>query len=560
MNTTELKNLLLKKEKEYLSELVLMLLHKLDDEKRMDFTAKYINAKVVLSELGTLGKEDFLSEVDDFCKACLDGEHFVEADYDDYSDSYDETEYEDSEWAAEFAKYLRMSVVYARNGDFDVAYLALNDLFECINEASGDFDILGTEEPLEYIKIDAGDALEAFFESALKCHKNKVSAYEKILGTWLDFRGYFSADMAAYITDFPASLEALENIAKNLSFAQSEQIYLLTKELHEKKGAKFDVLAISSKLAEYHSDYSLYLAQGYYEIGKWDKAVETAQKYISRANAGNADENDYRRQDQNSVPYKIKTILVDSYEQSGQIKKAYAAALEMFKFHKWFPLYKRARFLAEKIMGIADFVDEIGSWLENQKTDAYFGRDNKFLLRKILSFEGRRDKLIEIAPKDLKNAQWGSYNPDGSYEYIKYTAASLIYSCLGNSVIGAKDEISDEIAEAGIDYGAKNLGAFLSRIKSEDNEGISDMFLFEKNPENQERYLCSALGMLRTMIQFHIDGAQRKSYAKAAYYAGIEEDLCEALGKSDDYIQRLMKENNRRPAFKEEMRQVLGNI
>jgi hypothetical protein len=366
--------------------------------------------------------------------------------------------------------------------------------------------------------------------------------------------------MAAYITDFPASLEALENIAKNLSFAQSEQIYLLTKELHEKKGAKFDVLAISSKLAEYHSDYSLYLAQGYYEIGKWDKAVETAQKYISRANAGNADENDYRRQDQNSVPYKIKTILVDSYEQSGQIKKAYAAALEMFKFHKWFPLYKRARFLAEKIMGIADFVDEIGSWLENQKTDAYFGRDNKFLLRKILSFEGRRDKLIEIAPKDLKNAQWGSYSPDGSYEYMKYTAASLIYSCLGNSVIGAKDEISDEIAEAGIDYGAKNLGAFLSRIKSEDNEGISDMFLFEKNPENQERYLCSALGMLRTMIQFHIDGAQRKSYAKAAYYAGIEEDLCEALGKSDDYIQRLMKENNRRPAFKEEMRQVLGNI
>jgi len=91
----------------------------------------------------------------------------------------------------------------------------------------------------------------------------------------------------------------------------------------------------------------------------------------------------------------------------------------MFKFYKWFSLYKRARFLAEKIMSITDFVDETESWLENQKSDANYGRDDKFLLRKILSFEGRRDKLIEIAPQNFKNAQWGSYSSGKSDDYIQ---------------------------------------------------------------------------------------------------------------------------------------------
>ncbi|MCL2814040.1 MAG: hypothetical protein FWD23_05520 [Oscillospiraceae bacterium] len=559
MNKTELKNLLLQKEKEYLSELVLMLLYKLDDEKRMDFTAKYINAKVVLSELGKLESDDFLSEVNDFCEACLDGEYYVEAYYDDYSDSYDESEFEDSDWAKEFAKYFRLSVVHARNGDFKMAYLALDNLFECINKASDDYEILGTGQPLEYIKIDVSDTLEAFFESALKYHKNSISAYEKIFETWLDFRRYFAADMSIYITNFSVSLKALENNARCLGFAKSEQIYLLVKKIHEDKGAEFNGVAVSSKLVEYDPNYSLYLAQGYYDIKQWDKAVDTVLKYITLVGTTGTNANYYQRHDHNSVSYKLKTILVDSYEQSGQTEDSYTAALEMFKSYKWFLLYKRARFLAKKIMNITNFVDKTEKWLENQKSDAYSGRDNKLLLRKILSFEGRRDKLIQIAPQDLKNVQWGAYGSDDSYEYIKYTATSLIFASLGNSGIGAKKN-TDEISGAGIDYGLKNLSEFMAKIKCENNEGISDMFLFEKDSANQERYLSSAVDMLRKMIQFHIDGAQRKSYTKAAYYAGIEEDVCEVLGKSDDYIQSLMKENNRRPAFKEEMRKVFKNI
>jgi len=90
MDKTELKNLLLQKEKEYLSELALMLLYKLDDEKRMDFTAKYINAKVVLSELSKLESGDFLSEISDFCEACIDGDYYVEAEYDSYARKSDD--------------------------------------------------------------------------------------------------------------------------------------------------------------------------------------------------------------------------------------------------------------------------------------------------------------------------------------------------------------------------------------------------------------------------------------------------------------------------------------
>jgi len=560
MNKTELKELLLQKNKEYLSEIVLMLLYKLEDEKRMDFTAKYINAKVVLSELNKLESDDFLSEVKDFCEACLDGQHYVEAEYDDYSDSYDEAEYEDSDWAKEFAKYFRLAAVHARNGDFSIAYSAFNNLFDCISEAGGDYEILGTDQPLEYIKIDVSDTLEAYFESILKCHDNAVSAYEKIFDTWLNFQGYYTSDMGLHITDLSAALGALENKVRYLSFKDSEQIYLLIKKLHEDKCVSFDELAVSQKLVENEPKYSLYLAQGYYVVSQWDKAIDTAVKYLPRINTATENGNYYPRHDHNSVPYKLKMILVDSYENDGQIKESYSAALEMFKFYKWFSLYKRVRLLAEKVMDIIDFVDETESWLENQKTDAYSGRDNKSLHRKILSFEGRRDKLIAIAPLDLKNIQWGSYNSDNSYDHIKYTATSLIYACLGNSGIGTEDSAAAETAGVGVDYGLKNLREFISKIRSENNEGISDMFSFEKDSANQERYLSSAISMLREMIRFHIDGAQRKSYTKAAYYAGIEEDICEVLGKSDDYIQTLMKENNRRPAFKEEMRKVFKNI
>ena len=556
MNKTELKNLLLQKEKEYLSELVLMLLYKLDDEKRMDFTAKYINAKVVLSELNKLESGDFLSEVNGFCEACLERDYYVEADYDDHHDSYDESEFEDSAWADKFAKYFRLSAVYARNGDYDIAYSALSSLFDCIYEADGDSDMLGTGDPLAYITIDVNDTLEIFFDSALKYHKDPAPAYEKILETWLDFKGYFKSDMSVYITDLPAALTALENIVRRIRFQDSEQIYLLVKKIHADKGVKFDGLALSQKLTEYDPDYSLYLAQEYYDIKQWDKAVETAQKYLTRENTN---ENYYQLHERGSVSNKIKMILIDSYEQNGQINESYAAALEMFKFLRWFSLYKRARFLAEKIMNIPDFIDEIESWLESQNNELYPG-GNKHLLREILSFEGRRDRLIEIAPQDLKKVQWGYFSSDRSYEYLKYTAASLIYACLGNSGIETENGTEDEITVAGIDYGLKNLCVFISKLKSENNEGISDMFLFEKDPNNQERYLSSAVDMLRKMIQFHIEGAQRASYAKAAYYAGIEEDVCEVLGKSDDYIQTLMQENKRRPAFRDEMRKVIKGI
>jgi len=174
INKEDIKSLLLQKDEEYLSELVIMLLYKLDDEKRMDFTAKYINAKVVLSELNELENDEFLTEVRDFCEACIDGQYYVEADYDDYYDSYDDDDYRDSEWAKEFAKYFRLSAVRARNGETEIAYDSLDCLFDCIREAGQDNEMLGTDLPLDYIDIDASDTLEVFFDVIIKRGKDTV--------------------------------------------------------------------------------------------------------------------------------------------------------------------------------------------------------------------------------------------------------------------------------------------------------------------------------------------------------------------------------------------------
>lgn len=132
---------------------------------------------------------------------------------------------------------------------------------------------------------------------------------------------------------------------------------------------------------------------------------------------------------------------------------------------------------------------------------------------------------------------------------------SLIYSCLGSNYT--------ESEEGGLDYGLSNLSEFIQSIKKANHEGISDIFCFEKAPAKQEYYLSSAVSILQLMIRFHISGAERKTYTKAAYYAGILDNICEILEKSDEsdeFIQVLMKENNRRPAFKEEMRKKFKNV
>ena len=551
MANEDIKAILLQKDKEYLSELIVMLLSNLEDEKRMDFTSRYINAKVVLSELNELENDEFLAEIKAFCKECLDGKHYVEAEYDDYSDSYDEEVYEDSIWASKFGKYFMLAVIHARNGETDIAYRALDYLFECIRKAQIDEEMLGTSDPLEFIDIDAGETLEMYFDMVIKCEADTISAYRKLFDMWLEFYYYCKMPMSLYVKDLPKSVIALKEIVKNGSgFACGEKIFLLIKSLYEQSGAYFDALSIATDLVQFEPNFSIYMAQGYFEGGQYEQAIETALEYSVQIEGENEQKYGYRQSD--GIPKQLKTIMVDSYERSGQIDNAYAAALAMFRQYTTYELYKRTRHLAEKVMDIEVFIDETEEFLTKQKTDNKYSGNNKLLYWQVLSFEGRRDKLIAAMPRELKNQSNWKYSIDNNYDVAKYTVQSLIYACVGSG--DADDKLP-------------NLSEFVEWLKDEnrhsEKDGVFDMVAFEEDQSKRERYLTEVVSILRMMAQFHIDAANRERYANAAYYIGIADDICKMLGKSaesQEFIKSLMTENNRRRAFKDEMQKKFKNL
>jgi hypothetical protein len=557
MKKEDIQKILLQKDKEYLSELVLILLDKLEDDKRMDFTAKYINAKVVLSELNELDNDEFLEEIENFCKACDARDYYVEAEYDDYHDSYDEDDFADSEWAREFSKYFRLAVVRARNGEDKIAYVALEYLFDCINDAESDEEMLGTSSPLDYINIDAGDTLEMFFDLMLKCEKNTVAAYRKFFDMWLNFKEYCKMPVSTYVKDLPKAVEALVEMVKTGSgFSRGERIFHLIKSLHEENGTCFDGLPIVKELAQFDPDFNLYVAQEYFDGGQYEQAIETAVKYNSAIEAAK-NENSYHRYN-NEIPKKLKTILIDSYEKNGQPEKAYAAALEMFWQYTNYDLYKRTRHFAKMVMDLEVFIDETEEFLLKPKANNdYYSGSNKLLHRQILSFEGRRDKLIALVPKELKNQGGWGYSSGNDYALVKYIMQSLIYACAGSP------EAENKSAEILL----PNLSGFVAWLGNESGQseryGISDMAAFEKDPANQERYLTEAVSILKLMAKFHIDAANRERYAKAAYYLGIFEDICKLLGKSNEsklYILSIMEENKKRRALKDEMQKKFAYL
>jgi len=150
----------------------------------------------------------------------------------------------------------------------------------------------------------------------------------------------------------------------------------------------------------------------------------------------------------------------------------------------------------------------------------------------ILSFEGKVKDLSDFVDKETKSS---------NYDRIKYSAKSLIYRTL-------KDK-------PGL---PPNLTEYIADIVNSEPPGITDMLPRGDDDSNARDTLLSAVNILKRQIQFHIDAATRSRYAKAAYYLGVAVDIYSYLGDSEEgdaYISLLMTQNNRRPAFKDEVRQ-----
>jgi hypothetical protein len=81
------------------------------------------------------------------------------------------------------------------------------------------------------------------------------------------------------------------------------------------------------------------------------------------------------------------------------------------------------------------------------------------------------------------------------------------------------------------------------------------------NVTPQSELLLQGAGLLRSMITFHIDAANRGRYAKAAYYMCVLRDIFKFLKEEDDfriYFNDVIQQNKRRSALRDEMGIVYG--
>lgn len=200
-----IKTALSEKSVDYLADLVIKLLDGLDESQRLDFIGKYIGAELFLEALAKddeqlLNQEDIICQVDDFCIDCLNEAYYVEAEYDDYLDDYDEDAFTDSEWSNGFAEYLRLAVIYARSGNNATAYEIFSRIFSCLHNCEEDEELLGTESPLDYIDIDKNDTFEVFFTTIAKVEEDVLNRYDRMFAIWSLFKRYCEPLLYKHIT------------------------------------------------------------------------------------------------------------------------------------------------------------------------------------------------------------------------------------------------------------------------------------------------------------------------------------------------------------------------
>lgn len=511
---------------EYLVELVFRLMDRLNEKERLEFISKHISAEIALEAAGYNDSSSFLRKVSDFCKDCLNGDYYIEPDYDDY---YDEESYDnmyDSEWAKKFTEYFKLAIMYSRNKNHDVSYQVFDKLLDCLDEAEFDEEILGTDDPTAYIDVDWNDIFHEYYTSMKNQVTDKEQFTSKALDTWLSFGERCTEAILKNLDDITL-IE--KNIRKMIAEHDGEwtiqhMLYDLLKDFYHNLGVELNELAIASSMTTYNPNFLNDVAQAYMNREMWEDAVRTIKGALQKVGAS-------------PIVAALNTKLVDSYEKLGLYGEAFDVAVKMFcSSSNYYPdsshnLYKRARFFAEKLGNTSTFVDSIEKYIQSNQ-----GYDSLWALLRILSFEGRTEKLINAALKS---------NSYSRHDYLKYTSKSLIYRALGSE-----------------NYSLPNLKEYIESIENDKLAGIVDMIGLPEDFDKKEYLLSSAVEILKIMVQFHIAAAKRSRYQRAAYYCAVIKDICTYLGKKNEfneYYGRILQENNRRPALKDEMKQTIGH-
>ena len=514
----KIKDMLMTFDKEKMAALIIDLMEELEDEERIRFISKNIDPRLALDCIDAGDGSNFLKEVKKFCKGCLNGDYYIEPEYDDYWDSYDESAFESCEWVKNFAKYLNTSVMYSRNKDYDIAYEALENLLNCIHKADFDEEVLGTEEPEDYIEADWNDIFDQYYLCITICIKDKVKMVYKAFEVWLDFGERCTEHIINHIKDLPAIEKVIrEKTGKFSDWGLQHSFYELLKNFYEKYSNEFDKVKLAESFIIFNPNFYIDVIEAYVELKDWRKAVQIINIALAKVQM-------------ETIQISLKNTLVDCYENLNEFREAFDIAKILFYNKPSYEYYKRTRFLAQKIGRLKEFIDEAVKTISGKK-DYYAPA----VLIRILSFEGLMEKLLGFIEESAGYPR---------YDYLKYGSRALVYRALHEEKI--------ELA---------NLKEFIESIEQARVEGVVDVEGAPEDINKREFYLDSAVNILKEMVDFHIEAAKRSRYERAAYYCSVIKDIFSLLNRQQKfniYYDNLININKRRPALKDEMKRKIG--
>ena len=526
-----------------LVEIIQAALAAMDEPSQINFIAKYIDAHTSLVRLGVDDPALFSDEVEAFCLSCLNGEYYADEDdietyfsenqfHDSYYDDewdYDEY-YSNTEWANTFERLFKLSMMYIQSGDVETGYETMTRLLSCLKELMSSEEFLGTDAPMTYISVDWSELFTLSYTALFQFHSDPNIATKLAFRRWVDFGSYCDEGFLSTAIDIRmAEYHIIEEIKGSKYWVHQRKCFELLEQLYKRLKEDFDKTSQASALLNHNINFHLMIVEGLCEEERWDEAIETACSVLPKIQPLDEPNDMSVVRIQKEIRTAIQSKLTDAYEQLSDFVNAYGTSKQMFMESPSFALYKRTRALSEKVGCVSELLVFVENLLDGKNHFSFLGKN---LLRDIYSFEGKTQKLLEMARSQKIGA---------NYYDRKYIALSLIYRAVSN-ISNAGDCLTEYLSTAAL------------------QDGIGDMLLFEDGSRQTELLLQGA-DLLKEIVSFHIGAATRSRYAKAAYYMAVMRDIFIFLAREDEfqgYFGDVIQQNSRRPALRDEMSIVYG--
>lgn len=516
------REILLNFDKDKLVELLLNLLGRLDENEKIQFISKNIDAELALDSINVEDDLGFLREVKKFCKDCLDGNYYVESYYNDYWDNDDDgdDDFEDSEWAEKFTEYLNATLIYSRSENYEIAFKAFEALLNCIHKADFDEEVLGTEDPEEHIDVDWEDVFHEYYTCIINCITDKEKMVERAFEEWLNFGERCKEPILSHLRDLPMIEKVIRGEMEQYDDWTMQHLnFDLLQSFYDRYQKQYSEVEFAKSFLKYNVNFYNDIIEKYFELEEWKESIELIKEALEKVQL-------------KAIRLNLQNIRIDCCEKLNNFDEAFYASKDFFYEKNTHEAYKKTRYFAEKVNNLDGFIEEAEKQLRSKNSYGY-----PWTLIKVLSYEGKVDKLLDFVKKLSEYEQ---------YYYLKYTCRSLLYR-----------------AFYGKELNYQNLNDFIINIGESDKNGIVDMLVLDNDINKRGFYAQEALNILKGMVSFHIDAANRSRYAKAAYNCSIIKDVFSILDKEkefDDYYDKIIRANSRRPALKDEMKRKIGRI